>query len=164
MLDKHGNVIIYPADKLYGYALRKLGSRAHSCHELITKMHRLQPDMSIVISVVDKLKALNYLNDLVIVRMVFNTYFKKEGLSKIKNRLNQKGICKEDIEQGLADCLSEIEDVSTTEIENATNLLIRKFKQFNADDYAKYFRFLANKQFNSTIIKKALTAFKSAFT
>ncbi len=160
MLDKKGNVIIYPAEKLYPYGLRKLGVKAYSAHELATKMSRLQPDKAIVDSVIQRLRDNQYLNDISVVRITYNIYKNKEGIAKIKNRLAQKGISREDIESGLQECMENIVNAQEDAIENAFHLLQKKFKMFDSELYQKYMRFLMSKQFSQDVIRKALSQFK----
>lgn len=156
--------IIYNEKQLYNYGLNRLASREYGRKELQLKMVRLQPDLDMVNAVLDKLEKLGYLSEERRIKSILSSYSSSESISKTKQRILQKGMDKELLEQIIADKAEELIGEQTPiglEIETAVNLLERKFRSFNSEDWNKMVSFLARKGYSYDKIKAAVEVFKA---
>lgn len=147
------NEIEYSAQKLFNYAINRLSSRDYARKELFDKMNRFKTQPGDIEKTLDRLAELGYINDERRAKSLVTQYSKKESLHKIKNRLTQKGISR-DLAQ------SVIEQANEEQIENpAVELLNKKFKIYDKNNWDKMVRFLASKGFRYDEISKAIRAF-----
>lgn len=147
---------IFEPERLHSYGLWLLSRRDYTTFELAQKMKNYQPDEKIVQDAVDKMVSLGYVNDERRANNLVNSYIKKESAYKIKRRLSEKGVSKEIIEEVIQENINE-----DTEIEMASNMLIKKFKQFNPENKQKYASYLAGRGYSWDVISKAISALKS---
>ena len=104
--------------------------------------------------VIDKLKEYNFLNDRQFAESYINTYRNKYGQNMLKNKLFEKGVNKDIIEEVLNDFETEETIID--------KLLLKKIgnKQFDNDLYAKCLRFLAGRGFSFEEINSAIKRYK----
>lgn len=156
--------IVYDEKKLYNYGINRLSVREYARQELMTKMVRFQEDTEMVNKVLDKLVEQGYLSDERRTLSMLNQYAGRESIYKIKNRMQQKGLDKDFIQD-----IIEEKNSNSSEGEElvATELLHKKFKSLDIvmkdkqKNSEKMIRFLASKGFKYDIIKKAMTAYFS---
>lgn len=154
----------YNPQRLYNYTIWLLSRKSYTSFELIEKMSNYQDDMSMIISVIDKLKEYKYIDDDEFLSRFITYNIKKLGLRKIEQKLIQKGFSQKDIKEKLQiihqeeNSSNDDEDVQLT---LAFDLLIKKFKVFQSDFYPKYCSFLSSRGFSFAIIKKSIDKFKS---
>lgn len=147
--------IIYNEKQLYNYGINRLAEKNYLRQMLLVKMKRLQPDETMINSVLDKLELQKYLSDERFINSYVNRYSHKESVNKIKMRLLQKGAKKEDLEQYLPSFTKD------ENIETGMNLLIKKFKSYDDEKKDKMIRFLVSKGYQYDTIKKSLEMFKN---
>ena len=161
--------IVYNEKQLYNYGINRLSVREYSRAELEKKMLNYgTPEL--VKNALDKLVSQNYLSDIRRAKSIYNQYKQKESSSKVKRRMSEKGITKDTMEE----LFEQLEEEKTycnsempTEIENATHLLLKKYKkidpdlEFEAKNKLKQsmIRFLASRGYNFGDISKAIQAF-----
>ncbi len=150
--------IIYDANKLYNYGLNRLGTREYGRKELLTRMQRLQPDLEIVNSVLDKLEKIGYLSEERRITSMLNQYKNSESTNKTKQRMLQKGLDKELINEALSQKQDNPEE--NNELDTASNLLERKFKTYDPEKWKKMVAFLVQKGYPYDKIKQAIEIFK----
>jgi SOS response regulatory protein OraA/RecX len=163
--------IIYDQKQLYNYGINRLSSRDYSRHELLTKMKRLQPDLSMVNTALDKLEEQGYLSDKNRVRSLLNQFDSRESINKTKNRILQKGVNKYLIEDMIEEkqsldaawgqTQSYDEDELSKEVSNAQDLLVKKFRFYDIEKKDKMVRFLASKGYKYPDISKAVKSFST---
>ncbi|NCQ51617.1 regulatory protein RecX [archaeon] len=146
---------IFDPARLYSYSLWMLSRRDYTIFELSQKMKKYQPDDSIILTTVEKLISLGYLNDERRATNIINSYIKKESSHKIKRRLSEKGVSKELIEEVINECIND--DI---ELEMAKNNLLKKFKIYDAEKKQKYCSFLASRGYGWNIISKSIAFLK----
>lgn len=157
--------IIYNEQQLYNYGINRLSSRNYARKELLDKMKRLQPDLEQVNRVLDKLEDQKYLSDHNRARSIFNQFNGRESINKIKNRMLQKGVKKDVVENFIEDCIlnqeKEYEEQEiTSEVSDAYDLVLKKFKTYDYEKRDKMTRFLASKGFKYDSINKAIIKLK----
>jgi len=146
---------IFAPDRLYSYAIWLLGRRDYTSFELTQKMKNYQPDEKIIQETVDKLVSHGYVNDERRAANIVNSYIKKESAYKIKRRLADKGISKDIIEEVIQENVEE-----GTEIEMASNMLIKKFKVYDPEKKQKYCSYLVGRGYSWDIVSKAVEKLK----
>lgn len=146
----------YNEKQLFRYGINKLSAREYSKYDLKNKMLRLQKDVEIVDKVLETLVEKGYLSDERKARNIILQYSNKEGISKTTNRLRQRGISNEVVER-----VKEEIDIKEDEFEIAYQIIYKKYKLYNPDNYQKMTRLLASKGFSFDSIRKALDKFKS---
>lgn len=166
---KPNKPIVYNEKQLYNYGINRLSVREYSRAELEKKMLNYgTPEL--VKNALDKLISQNYLSDIRRAKSIYSQYKEKESLSKVKRRMSEKGITKDTMEEFFEE-LNEEKELSNieipTEIENATQLLLKKYKkidpnlEFDEKNKLKQsmIRFLASRGYNFGDIAKAIQAF-----
>lgn len=161
--------IVYNEKQLYNYGINRLSVREYSRIELEKKMLNYgTPEL--VKNALDRLVAQNYLSDIRRAKSIYNQYHEKESVSKVKRRMGEKGITKDTMEEFFDELAEEktLSNIETTsEIENATQLLLKKYKKIDPDlDFdaknklkQSMIRFLASRGYNFGDIAKAIQAF-----
>lgn len=149
---------IFEAPRLYTYAIWLLSRKDYSAHEMEQKMKKYQPDLSIIEQTIKKLIDYGYINNERRASNLIQVYSKKESSYKVKQRLAQKGIDKETIQNTL-----EQMGVKDSEQDTAYGLLVKKFKHFDVELKQKYCAFLANKGYGWDIISKSIDKFKQEY-
>jgi SOS response regulatory protein OraA/RecX len=166
---KPNKPIVYNEKQLYNYGINRLSVREYSRAELEKKMLNYgTPEL--VKNALDKLVSQNYLSDIRRAKSIYNQYKEKESVSKVKRRMSDKGITKDTMEEFFEE-LNEEKELSNieipTEIDNATQLLLKKYKRIDSDlDFdaknklkQSMIRFLASRGYNFGDISKAIQAF-----
>lgn len=143
---------IYDDTRLFQYGIFMLSRRDYSRHELGEKMQKWQPDKSIIEKILDKLQGSGYLSDKRKAQSMLIQYGNKESPKKTIQRMKQKGIDSEAIEEALGN----VEDNSSTV---CSSLLQKKFKHYCKESHPKYVRFLASKGFSYNLIKNSIDEF-----
>ena len=158
--------IIYDAKQLYNYGINRLSSRDYSRKELERKMKRLQPDITMITPVLDKLVEQGYLSDINRARSLLNQFDSRESINKTKGRIMKEGVSKELLEQLIEErqeTFSEFhkddEELIPEEVGNAADLLVKKYRIYNAEKKDKMVRFLASKGYKYADISKAIKQF-----
>ena len=107
-------------------------------------------DGLIINNVIEKLKEYNYINDKAFAESYVSTYKTKYGINMIKNKLLQKGVSKEIVDEVLVEFESEEQIID--------KLLIKKLgnKSLDKDVTAKCVRFLAGRGFSFDEINSAI--------
>ena len=167
-------VITYDEGKLYNYGINRLSVRDYGRQELFNKMKRFQDDESLINKILDKLESLKYLSDERRVISLLNQYERQESINKTKNRIIQLGISKDLLDNILQEREEELnsnsfnkdEEVSeltdnNPEVYKALQLLIKKYKIYNKDNWDKMLRYLTSKGFKYDSTKKAITIFSN---
>jgi regulatory protein len=146
----------YNFKQLYNYGINRLYAREYSKKELFEKMKKYQPDIKIIQDVLLLLENNGYLSDKRKAQSIINHYSNKESFSKISTRLKYLGISSDIIDE-LFDSNIQKENDSITII---LNLLEKKFKKYDENNYLKMVRFLSQKGFSYDDIKKSILLFK----
>ena len=154
--------IIYDEKKLYNYGINRLSVRDYGRNELSKKMAKFQQDSDLINKALDKLEEQGYLSDERRTLSMLNQYAGRESIYKIKNRMQQKGLDKDFVQE-----IIEEKNSNSSEGEElvATELLHKKFKNIELviedkqKNSEKMIRFLASKGFKYDIIKKSMTAY-----
>lgn len=155
--------IIYDEKKLYNYGINRLSVRDYARKELFTRMVRFQEDITIIDKVLDKLELQGYLSDERRIKAMLSQYNNRESINKTKTRILQKGVTKDQLQ----DVLYQLEEYKiidedaeySEEIQKVIDLLIKKYKTYNKDNWDKMIRFLASKGFKYDDISKGVKAF-----
>jgi len=141
--------------KAMNYSLNLLGKYYKSKHELIKKLREKEYNEDTINKVIGRLDELGYLNDEKYVEaFIRNKQDTSQGLNKrtLYNKLLQKGIDKELIQQGL-----ESSDID--EYQNALDAAQKKLRSLKGDiksKKAKLYSFLLYKGFNYEICSKVI--------
>lgn len=157
-------IITYDDKKLYNYAINKISVRDYGRMELFTKMQQFQDDESIINQVLDKLEEQNYLSDERRANSMFNMYSRQESVNKTIQRLLKIGISKNTIDNVMYERENEKinthnEDEYSDEVKIALNLIIKKYKKYDKENWQKMTRFLASKGYKFDTIKVAINLF-----
>lgn len=147
---KPKEIVVYDDKRLWQYAIWLLSRKDYTVSEMTQKLKKHQPDMEKVQSITNKLIEAKYIDDERRARNLVNSLKNKDSVSKMKQRLSQKGVSKETIVQVIEENIGENEQQET-----ANAILIKKFKIYNKDMETKYYQFLANRGFGWDIISKA---------
>ncbi len=147
---------VFAPERLYSYGLWLLSRRDYTAHEITEKMKKYQPEIDIIEKTISRLVEQGYINDERRATNLINSYIKKESSYKIKRRLSEKGISKEIIEEAILNNVDK-----DAEIENAKQMILKKFKSYNQDMYQKYASYLAGRGYNWDIISKAIDFLKN---
>lgn len=156
---------VFDEARLYNYCIFLLSKSNYSSFELISKMKKYQPDLNIINSVISKISQYGYINDKERFLSIYNAYIKKEGEPKIIQRLYQKKFPKEFIKNMLLELKDKNSDIEDSLAEDqkilCMNLLIKKYKIYQPEQYQKYMSFLASKGFSFDTIKDSIQLFKN---
>lgn len=145
-------------DRFYTKALRFLSFRPRSEKEISDYLIKKKVDISLINSIVEKLKLQKFLNDVEFAKWWINqrTEFKPKSLRLIKLELKQKGIDKD-----LLDELGAINHkLGKDDLTKAKELLERYKKRFEGLDQQKLYQraggFLGRRGFDWETIKSAI--------
>jgi regulatory protein len=141
-------------------ALDYLGKREYSYAELGQKLKSyLEEDESFeqITEILEDFKKRGWLSDARFTEQIVHARSHKFGASKIANELREKGVASDLIE-------TAIEQVKENELENATEIWRKKFKQApsSREDWARQARFLQSRGFGFDVIKKVLNKTKDS--
>jgi regulatory protein len=141
-------------------ALDYLGKREYSYAELGQKLKSyLEEDESFeqITEILEDFKKRGWLSDARFTEQIVHARSHKFGASKIANELREKGVASDLIE-------TAIEQVKENELENATEIWRKKFKQApsSREDWARQARFLQSRGFGFDVIKKVLNNTKDS--
>jgi regulatory protein len=141
-------------------ALDYLGKREYSYAELGQKLKSyLEEDESFeqITEILEDFKKRGWLSDARFTEQIVHARSHKFGVSKIANELREKGVASDLIE-------TAIEQVKENELENATEIWRKKFKQApsSREDWARQARFLQSRGFGFDVIKKVLNNTKDS--
>jgi regulatory protein len=141
-------------------ALDYLGKREYSYAELGQKLKSyLEEDESFeqITEILEDFKKRGWLSDARFTEQIVHARSHKFGASKIANELREKGVASDLIE-------TAIEQVKENELENATEIWRKKFKQTpsSREDWARQARFLQSRGFGFDVIKKVLNNTKDS--
>lgn len=156
----------YNLQKLYHYSIWLLSKKSYTSFELIAKMQQYQQDILVIESVILKLKEYKYIDDDSFLNRFVEYNFSKLGVRKIQHKLLQKGFSAKQIKDSIFKIQEfELENKQNYETENsqvtlAHNLLVKKYKVFQSDNYNKYCSFLSSSGFSFDTIKKSINIFK----
>lgn len=145
----------YTASKLYNYGLFLLSKREYSEKQIRDKMLTKTENNELVQQAILKLKEYGYLSDTRKAQSIIRSYQQKENGHKIIQRLKLAGIEVPTIEENYEK--STVEE----QIEKCVNLLDKKYKYFDSEKQDRYIRFLMNKGFEYSAVKKALESFRN---
>lgn len=158
--------IIYDEKKLYNYGINRLSVRDYGRNELARKMARFQQDVDMINKALDKLEEQGYLSDERRTISLLNQFSGRESINKTKNRIYQKGLSRDLVEEVIENRTVTLQDdEESPELITASELIEKKFKNFDheKDDLQKtkekMIRFLASKGFKYDDIKKAMSKF-----
>ncbi len=137
-------------DELFLYALRVLGARAYSESVLRQKLaRRAKPE--VVDAVLQRIKALRYLDDRQFAEGYARLYAGKWGAAKLRRALLQKGVARSIVDRVLAEQESQNDPV-----QEAVALLDR-YQSRHKGDRPKAIRFLVNRGYS---VSNALAAWE----
>ncbi len=133
-------------------ALEYLGKREYSAAELGQKLKTYAEESDDIPALLNDFKARGWLSDVRFTEQIVRARKVKFGSAKIAHELREKGVADELI----ADAVAEVQG---SEIENATEVWYKKFKQpaSNRNEWAKQARFLQSRGFSFDTIKKVLS-------
>lgn len=133
-------------------ALEYLGKREYSAVELGQKLKAYAEESDDILALLNDFKARGWLSDVRFTEQIVRARKVKFGSAKIAHELREKGIADELI----ADAVAEVQG---SEIENATAVWCKKFKQpaSSRNEWAKQARFLQSRGFSFDTIKKVLS-------
>lgn len=158
--------IIYDEKKLYNYGINRLSVRDYGRNELSKKMAKFQQDSDLINKALDKLEEQGYLSDERRTISLLNQFSGRESINKTKNRIYQKGLSKDLVQEVIENRTVELEEEQESpEQITASELIEKKFRNFDVekDDLKKtkekMVRFLASKGFKYDDIKKAMSKF-----
>lgn len=146
----------YNFKQLYNYGIYRLYAREYSKKELFEKMKKYQTDIKVIQDVLLLLENNGYLSDKRKAQSIINYYSNKESFSKISLRLKYLGISSDIIDELFSSNIQK-ENFSVNII---LNLLEKKFKKYDENNYLKMVRFLSQKGFSYDDIKKSILFFK----
>jgi regulatory protein len=137
-------------------ALDYLGKREYSYAELGQKLKTYladDEDFEQITAILEDFKTRGWLSDARFTEQIVHARSHKFGASKIANELREKGVASDLIE-------TAIEQVKENELENATEIWRKKFKQApsSREDWARQARFLQSRGFGFDVIKKVLNS------
>lgn len=140
-------------------ALEYLGKREYSTIELGQKLKAYADETDDIPALLADFKARGWLSDARFTEQLVNARKARFGSAKVAHELREKGIA-DDLIAG-AVC-----DIKETELENATEVWRKKFKQpaTNRNEWAKQARFLQSRGFGFDTIKKVLSEKESSTT
>jgi regulatory protein len=146
--------------ELYAAALNGLARRAYSVFEMRTYLERKSQDKSLVRDVLDRLKALDYLDDAKYARQFARarSEFRKQGAFRIARDLRARGVPDRHIEAALAERSQE-----SNEAEVVRARLARRIKLLRGPlderKTASLYRSLLRAGFAADTIRRELSAF-----
>ena len=156
--------IVYNEQKLYNYGINRLSSRDYSRKELFDRMVRFQEDTSMVDKVLDKLEEQGYLSDMRRAKSILNQYDRRESIHKTRNRIRQKGVSMDTLEEVLAE-KEENAPVNESEFsidtQKAYDILLKKYHTYDTEKWDKMVRFLASRGFKYADINQAIQNLKN---
>jgi regulatory protein len=137
-------------------ALDYLGKREYSYAELGQKLKTyLEEDESFeqITEILEDFKTRGWLSDARFTEQIVHARSHKFGASKIANELREKGVASDLID-------TAIEQIKENELENATEIWRKKFKQApsSREDWARQARFLQSRGFGFDVIKNVLNS------
>jgi regulatory protein len=133
-------------------ALEYLSKREYSAMELSQKLKAYADESDDIPALLNEFIARGWLSDARFTEQIVRARKVKFGSAKIAHELREKGVADELI----TDAISEVQD---SELENATEVWHKKFKQpaSNRNEWAKQARFLQSRGFSFDTIKKVLS-------
>jgi regulatory protein len=133
-------------------ALEYLGKREYSAMELGNKLKTYADDSDDIPALIADFIARGWLSDERFTQQLVRARQVKFGSAKVAHELREKGVS-DDL---IADAVSDIKE---NELENATEVWRKKFKQVASDrnEWAKQARFLQSRGFGFDTIKKVLS-------
>jgi regulatory protein len=139
-------------------AYRYLGFRNRSVKEMRDYLTRKNASEEIIEKVIDSLLEKNFLNDKEFARAFVRSRsrLKPKGKTLLKIELGQKGIAQETI----AEVLDELQEELPNELEQAKQLLAKRFSQLSGKSREEIYRkaggLLSRRGFSWDIVKKAI--------
>ena len=132
-------------------ALEYLGKREYSTAELGQKLKAYADDFDDIPALLKDFQTRGWLSDARFTEQLVRARKVKFGSAKVAHELREKGVSDELIEHAVS-------EVIANELENATEVWHKKFKQpaANRDEWAKQARFLQSRGFGFDTIKKVL--------
>lgn len=133
-------------------ALEYLGKREYSTAELGQKLKAYADDFDDIPALLKDFQTRGWLSDARFTEQLVRARKVKFGSAKVAHELREKGVSDELIEHAVS-------EVIANELENATEVWHKKFKQpaANRDEWAKQARFLQSRGFGFDTIKKVLS-------
>ena len=150
----------YSYERLLIYSYWLLGQRDYAPSQILKKLATKSTDIEKNQKVINFLIERNYLNEAKFIENYFLKNRKKESLSKTLLRLKQLEVDL-NLAKEIMNNLKENEEKNDDSINYPLELLIKKFKVYNPDDYKKYMQNLSYKGFNWEVIKKTIDEFKN---
>ncbi|HLR29691.1 MAG TPA: recombination regulator RecX [Paenalcaligenes sp.] len=137
---------------LMSRAVALLARREHSRHDLARKMRRYTQDEDEIIQVLDTLEDKDLLSDRRFAEVFVRARKERFGCQRLSYELSQQRIETQIIDEVLA-------PLADDELERAREVWLRKFNRTAQDqrEYARQYRFLGQRGFNSEIIRKVLS-------
>jgi len=137
-------------------ALEYLGKREYSAFELANKLKTYADEADDIPALVSDFTEKGWLSDARFTQQLVRARKVKFGSAKVANELREKGISDELIAKAAS-------DVRANELENATEVWRKKFKQpaVGRNEWAKQARFLQSSGFAFDTIKQVLKAAES---
>lgn len=142
---------------VYNYALNILSRSAKSEKQMIDKLKEKGYDLDLINNAIEKLKKQGYLDDQRFSEMYINSKINesKYGKRKIKEKLYEKGIAREIIDEKLKVLSNE------DELQRAISLGLKKLKSLNEADKQKrsmkLINHLISKGFEYGIVRQAVS-------
>lgn len=154
-------IITYDDKKLYNYGINKISTRDYGRNELFNKMKQFQDDDDIINTVLNKLEEQNYLSDERRANSMFNMYVNQESIHKTIQRMLKIGISKDLIDNVIYKREQELNDDNEidSEVKTGLNLIVKKYKYYDKENWQKMTRFLASKGYKFDTIKKVISLF-----
>ena len=151
-------VLAEEQSKAKNYALRLLGYRARSEHEIRSRLHQKGFERDIIEETVRFLKKYNYIDDYAFAKTLVNDELnlKHSGEALIKQKLLQKGISKEIIQSVLSEILDEEESLAACKTLAGKKLNTSYRNDAPKDKMRKLVVFLQRRGYPYSIIKKAV--------
>jgi regulatory protein len=141
-------------DDLFAYAIRVLSARAYAEAALKTKLlKRAKGNSAMVEGIVERVKALGYLDDNTYAEGYARLYQGRWGAGKIRQQLRAKGVAQE-VVQGVLDRL----EPDTNPLAEAVRLLERYPSRYKGEK-SKAIRFLANRGYTLGVALEAWEKF-----
>jgi regulatory protein len=146
-------------EELYNVALKSLGRRAYSVHEMRAYLERRAEDQEAVKAVLDRLKQLDFLDDARYARQFVRvrSELRKQGAFRIARDLRARGVPDHHIEAALAERASESNEsaVVRARLERRIKLLRGPLDGRRA---ASLYRSLLRAGFSADTIRRELNA------
>lgn len=132
-------------------ALEYLGKREYSAFELANKLKTYADEADDIPALITDFKERGWLSDARFTEQLVRARKVKFGSAKVANELREKGVSDELIAEAIL-------DISVNELENATAVWRKKYKQPASDrnEWAKQARFLQSRGFSFDTIKTVL--------